>query len=72
MLDWMEWQRSSLTEVASNDPDGDALAFSWAWATGSNAYLSNGVSLFMRATCWPAQSATDGEVMGISILSLLK
>ena len=29
----------------STDPDGDALGFTWAWAIGANAYLSNGVSL---------------------------
>jgi len=32
----------------SSDPDGDALAFTWALVVGGNAYLSNGVSLTME------------------------
>ena len=34
-----------LNGSASTDPDGDALGYTWAWAIGTNNYLSNGVSL---------------------------
>jgi hypothetical protein len=32
----------------STDPEGDALSFTWAWAIGASAYLSNGVNLTME------------------------
>ena len=35
----------TLNGSKSTDPDRDALGFTWAWAIGANAYLSNGVSL---------------------------
>ena len=35
----------TLNGTRSADPDGDALSYTWAWAIGANAYLSNGASL---------------------------
>jgi hypothetical protein len=35
----------TLDASKSIDPDEDALSFSWAWAIGAAAYLSNGVTL---------------------------
>ena len=33
--------RVTLDAVRSTDPDGDPLSFTWAWASGDRAYLSN-------------------------------
>jgi len=35
----------ALSGAQSTDPDGNALNYAWAWAIGTNAYWSNGVSL---------------------------
>ena len=35
----------TLNGANSADPDGDALGYTWAWAIGGKAYLTNGVSL---------------------------
>ena len=38
----------TLSGSRSTDPDGDALSYTWAWAIGTKAYLSNGVSLTIK------------------------
>ncbi len=38
----------TLNGANSSDPDGDTLGYTWAWAIGGNANLSNGVSLTLE------------------------